>query len=181
MSHPVSIAGIPLPSSAAWFLALVAVHVAAGLVAVVAGAVAMLSAKRPGRHPRAGNVYFWSLVVVCATMAVIVMYRWPADNALALLGIVAFVTAFVGRRARRRARPGWECVHIPCMGLSYVALVTAFYVDNGPHLPLWSKLPPFAFWLFPSAIGLPLLGAVWWKRCPPSKHEPRPRALDPAT
>ena len=55
------IAGIPLPSDAPLFLALVTVHVAAGLVCVIAGAVAMLCRKQRGRHPQAGTVYYWSL------------------------------------------------------------------------------------------------------------------------
>ena len=43
------------------------------------------------------------------------------------------------------------------MGAGYVAMLTAFYVDNGPHLPLWDRLPPIAFWLLPSAIGAPII------------------------
>ena len=43
------------------------------------------------------------------------------------------------------------------MGIAYVAMLTAFYVDNGPHLPLWDRLPTFAFWLLPSAIGAPII------------------------
>ncbi len=42
------------------------------------------------------------------------------------------------------------------MGIAYVALLTAFYVDNGPHLPLWNRLPTLAFWLLPTAIGAPI-------------------------
>jgi hypothetical protein len=178
MTHHLAIAGIPLPSSAPWFLTVIAIHVAAGIVAVIAGIVAMLSAKRAGRHPRAGAVYYWSLVIVCLTMAVVVIYRWPIDVGLGLLGLLAFGTAFVGRQARRRARSGWECVHIPGMGVSYIALLTAFYVDNGSHLPVWDRLPPLAFWLLPSAIGLPILGFVWWKRCPPTKRTTRRRLLE---
>ena len=37
------------------------------------------------------------------------------------------------------------------------ASITAFYVDNGPHLPLWDRLPVWAFWVLPSAIGAPLI------------------------
>ena len=37
-------------------------------------------------------------------------------------------------------------------------MLTAFYVDNGPHLPLWDRLPTLAFWLLPSAIGAPIIG-----------------------
>jgi len=36
-------------------------------------------------------------------------------------------------------------------------MLTAFYVDNGPHLPLWDRLPVLAFWLLPSAIGAPII------------------------
>lgn len=181
MNHQVTIAGIPLPSSAPWFLIVIAIHVAAAIVAVIAGVVAMLSAKRAGRHPHAGRVYYWSLVIVCLTMAVVVIYRWPVDIGLGLLGILSLGTASTGRHARLRAHRGWECVHIPSMGVSYIALLTAFYVDNGPHLPFWDQLPPFALWLLPSAIGLPILGFVWWKRCPPPKRTARRRYLEPAS
>jgi hypothetical protein len=47
--------------------------------------------------------------------------------------------------------------HICGMGLSYVALLTAFYVDNGPHLPVWQLLPRLTYWPLPSAIGVPLI------------------------
>lgn len=56
--------GIPIPSTSPTFLALVALHVLVGLVCVIAGAVAMLSPKRSGRHPTFGTIYYWGLVVV---------------------------------------------------------------------------------------------------------------------
>jgi hypothetical protein len=49
--------GAPVPLGVGVFLV---IHVAAGLVCVIAGAVALLSAKQRGRHPRAGEVYFWA-------------------------------------------------------------------------------------------------------------------------
>ena len=181
MNHPITVAGIPLPSSALWFLLLIAVHVAAGLVAVVAGIVAMVSSKAAGHHPRAGTVYFWALSIVCLTMGAVVVWRWPIDNALGLLGVISFTMAFVGRRARRVARKGWRCIHIPCMGVSYVALLTAFYVDNGPHLPFWNRLPLLAFWLLPGVIGLPLIGSTWARYCPGTREARRDRVFNPAT
>ena len=45
----------------------------------------------------------------------------------------------------------------PGMGLSYVIMLTAFYVDNGKSLPLWNQLPPIAYWVLPAAIGVPLI------------------------
>jgi hypothetical protein len=43
------------------------------------------------------------------------------------------------------------------MGGSYIALLTGFYVDNGPFLPLWNRLPHLTYWLLPSLVGVPLI------------------------
>ena len=73
----VVVLGIPIPSSSPVFLSIVAVHVAAGLTCTVAGIVAMLAPKRSGRHPSAGTVYYWSLVVVFLSMAALFSHGQP--------------------------------------------------------------------------------------------------------
>ena len=153
------ILGIPIPSSSPFFLITLAVHVMAGLICVIAGGVAMLSPKRAGRHPSAGAIYYWSLVVVFASMTVLSVMRWPHDTHLLVLGILSLAAGFIGRAARRQLWTGWTRIHITGMALSYILLLTAFYVDNGPNLPVWRHLPPLAYWLAPSLVGLPIL--VW--------------------
>jgi hypothetical protein len=70
---------------------------------------------------------------------------------------MAFAAATVARTAiRSRNREHLE-VQIAGMGVSYIVLLTAFYVDNGKSLPIWRGLPPVAFWLIPGAIGFPIL------------------------
>jgi hypothetical protein len=155
----VVVLGIPIPTSSPLFLSIVAVHVAAGISCTFAGIVAMLAPKRMGRHPVAGTLYYWSLVVVFVTMAALSILRWPANNHLFALGILSFGAALVGREARRQLWRGWLPTHVIGMALSYIVLLTAFYVDNGPHLPLWRSLPPLAHWLLPSIVGLPIL--IW--------------------
>jgi len=167
MDQGINLAGIPLPSREPWFLLTVGVHVLAGIVAVVAGAIAMLSPKGPGRHPRAGSVYFWALVTVSVTMAGLALARWPADNHLLALGVLAFGSAIVGRAARRGTWQRWVYIHVTLMGLSYILMMTAFYVDNGPNLPLWNRLPQLAFWLLPSLVGLPLIAHALQRRLQP--------------
>lgn len=154
--------GIPIPSSSPLFLSILAVHVAAGLVSSVAGTVAMLSPKDAGRHPSAGAVYYWSLVAVFVTMAALSVLRWPHDTHLFVLGIFSFGAGAIGRTARRRLWHGWLPVHVTGMAVSYILLLTAFYVDNGPHLPVWRSLPRLAHWLLPAVIGVPVL--VWTLR-----------------
>jgi hypothetical protein len=43
------------------------------------------------------------------------------------------------------------------MGVSYILMLTAFYVDNGKNLPLWSTLPSWVFWILPALIGTPAI------------------------
>lgn len=152
-----TVAGIPIPFHGALLVGLVGLHVVAGVGAVVTGAVAMLSAKASGRHPRMGTVYFWCLAVVCVSMAVLAADRWPLDVELVALGVSAFASALTGRTARRRRVRGWVPWHVGGMGTSYVLMLTAFYVDNGPHLPIWDRLPRMAYWTLPALVGLPLI------------------------
>jgi hypothetical protein len=160
MTDPgVVVLGIPIPSSAPLFLSIVAIHVVAGLICTVAGIVAMLTPKRSGRHPSAGTIYYWSLAVVFLTMAALSILRWPHNTHLFVLGILSFIAGTIGRTARRRLWRGGLRLHITGMTVSYILLLTAFYVDNGPHLPLWRSLPALAYWLLPSLVGLPLM--VW--------------------
>jgi hypothetical protein len=153
----VVVLGIPIPSSSPLFLGIVAVHVVAGLICAVAGVIAMVTPKHAGWHPSAGAIYYWSLVVVFLSMAALSIMRWPHNTHLLLLGILSFGAGVIGRMARRRQPRGWLPVHVSGMAVSYILLLTAFYVDNGPHLPLWRALPPLAHWLLPSVIGLPIL------------------------
>jgi hypothetical protein len=149
--------GVQVPDSRPVFLAFLAVHVAAGTVSVLSGALAATARKRPGRHPIAGTVYLWAISGVFATAIVLAVLRWSHSWYLAIVGTVAFGLAMVGWRARRRRRDGWMLWHGSAMGGSYITLLTGFYVDNGPNLPLWNRLPRLSFWFLPAAVGIPLI------------------------
>lgn len=149
--------GIHVPSTAPVFLAFLAVHVTAALIAVVSGAWAALARpKARGRHTRLGDVYFSAICVVFATASAMAVMRWSEDYHLFLIGTVAFGAALTGLVARRRHWPG-DGAHVMGMGGSYVAMLTAFYVDNGKQLPLWNRLPTAGYWLLPSLAGIPLI------------------------
>ena len=151
------IAGIPIPSTSLIFLAGVGVHVLVGLTCTIAGAVAMLSNKGRGRHSNFGTIYYWCLSAVFGSATALAVVRWAEDYHLFILGALAFTAASCGRLAMRQRWRNWIRVHVMGMGASYILLITAFYVDNGKSLPLWKELPQLAFWLFPSAIGIPII------------------------
>ena len=147
--------GIPIPSTDPVFLAIVGIHVLFGVAAVITGAVAMLSNKGRGRHSRFGTVYFWCLFGVFATMSALSFIRWAVDYHLFVLGALSFAAAIFGRTAAKRRWRQWPRLHVTGMGTSYILMLTAFYVDNGPNLPLWRALPDLAFWVLPGAVGAP--------------------------
>lgn len=151
------VAGIPIPSTSPVFLAIVAVHVLFGLVCTVTGVVAMLSRKARGQHSDFGKIYFWCLVAVFVTAAALAAVRWAEDYHLFILGALALAAATWARTAARRQWRGWVRQHIAGMGISYILMLTAFYVDNGKNLPLWSALPSWAFWILPALIGTPVI------------------------
>src|SRR5579862_6242457 len=130
------ILGDHVGSTAPAFLAILAVHVIAGLTAVITGATAALARKGSPRHIRAGRWYYGAIAVVFATATGLAVMRWSQDYYLFIIGAVAFTAA---------------------MGIAYTAMLTAFYVDNGPHLPLWDRLPSLTFWFLPSAVAAPVI------------------------
>jgi uncharacterized membrane protein len=143
-------------STAPLFLAILAVHVPAGLTAVATGAATAVYRKGSRRHVRLGRTYYGAITVVFVTATLLAALRWREDYPVFLLGALAFTAATLGFRHRRRHRPG-DDGHIVGMGVSYAALLTAFFIDNGPHLPLFDRLPAVAFWLLPGAIAAPVI------------------------
>jgi len=143
-------------STAPVFLAFLSVHVVAGLTAVISGAIAAVTRKGSSRHVRAGRWFYRAITVVFITAMALAIMRWRQDYHLFIIGMVAFTAATIGYLHRRRHRPG-DTGHIVGMGTGYVAMLTAFYVDNGPHLPLWDRLPPLTFWFLPGIIGAPII------------------------
>lgn len=155
--NALALTGIVVPCDSSIFLAVLAIHIPAGMICVLAGLAALLSKKQPGRHPKFGAIYYWSLSAVFVSASIMAGLRWAEDYHLFILGTLSFAAATFGRMARRRRWYGWVRLHIIGMGLSYILMLTAFYVDNGKSLPLWKELPAIAYWILPSAVGLPLI------------------------
>jgi hypothetical protein len=166
LQAPISVGGFPLPSDSPEFLAVLAVHVAAGIWCVTTGAVAMLSNKQRRRHPRFGSLYFWGLSVVFLTMSALAAMRWAEDYVLFVLGALSFGAAILGRQVAPSRAGGRIRVHLSAMGASYILMLTAFYVDNGKNLPLWRDLPYVAYWLIPSLVGIPIMVRSLFRQLP---------------
>ena len=155
--HTTDVLGLQIPHESWPFYSALAVHIVAALTALTAGVLAATARKRPGRHPSAGRVYLVGLGLVSASASIMATIRWREDARLFGIAVVAAGLGFFGWRARRRQRSGWEYRHSIGMGGSFIALLTGFYVDNGPQLPLWRLLPHWLYWTLPAAVGAPLI------------------------
>lgn len=153
----IDIGGIEVPDSRPVFLAALALHVLAGLISVGAGARAAFARKRPGWHPRAGRVYLAGISAIFATATIMAAMRWREDRHLFVIALIAATLAATGLAARRREWARWPLWHGAAMGGSYITLLTGFYVDNGPQLPLIDRLPHVTYWVGPAAIGIPII------------------------
>jgi uncharacterized membrane protein len=151
------ILGLPVPSNDPAFLTFVVVHILVALTAVVSGLVAMLSEKQKSGHPRAGKIYYASIAISFLLIIVLSIMRWPHNTHLLVIGILTFACAYSGRQFAKRKTKHWSRPHTICMGMSYVLLLTGFYVDNGRNLPLWNLFPQWFFYFFPSVIGVPII------------------------
>jgi hypothetical protein len=116
MGDRTNLAGIDIPSTNRVFLAVVGIHILLGLACVISGAIAMLSPKRAGRHPRYGTVYFWCLAAVFVTASGLAAARWAEDYHLFVLGVASFAAAVWAVRPEGNAgasgsgctSPGWD-------------------------------------------------------------------------
>jgi uncharacterized membrane protein len=149
--------------------AVLAIHIAAGSVALLSMFVPMVTPKGGRLHRRAGWTFVASMAVVSITafaLSVGLLFSpvTPARYAGLFLLVLTAVTANgvragvrVMRSATRRAAPReWLLQHIRSMLGSCIAAATAFLVNIADNAGIW----PLAAWLAPTVIGIPAI-RIW--------------------
>lgn len=132
-------------------------------MALVLGLVAMSAWKRPGLHTRAGEVYHWVVLAVCATAGALAVLDWTRNWWFLPIAAGSYAFALLGYVAAKRRWPGWLSTHLAGQGGSYIAMVTALLVVNWQTVsgrPGRSTLWP---WFLPTLIGSPIIGWVTYQ------------------
>ena len=132
-------------------------HVAAGTTGLVLGPVAMFSAKRRGRHTRAGEAYYWAFVALFVSAVALAAINWERSWWLALVGAGSYAFALLGYRAAKRRRPGWLRKHVAGQGGSYIAMTSALLVVNWDNITGTTGRESFLPWILPTLVGTPIL------------------------
>lgn len=162
-----------------FFGALIA-HFSAAMVCIVSGVTAALARKRPGVHPRAGDVYLWALAVVIVSASTMAVIRFEHSGYLLVLAFVLLVLGILGWMSRPNRHPQRVRWHAMGMGGSFIVLLTGFYVDNGNELPVWEALHPIAYWTVPALVGIPLIVIALRRYRSGASRRPRRRLSAPA-
>lgn len=152
--------------------ALLGVHVAAGVGALVLGPLALLAAGPPGRLDRHGRLdrqprfdrqgrpgpagrqarsllaYQAAVLAVCASALGLVALAWSQLWWLTFFAVGTAAAVIGGEWAVRRHPLGWAGWSVRLTCGSYVAVVTALLVVSWPSL---------LSWVLPTLVGAPLV------------------------
>ncbi|WP_199621881.1 DUF2306 domain-containing protein [Paenibacillus alkalitolerans] len=139
------------------FSLLLIVHIAAGTVCLITGALAASARKRKGAHTLAGEVYHLSYVVVFLTSVVMSVMKWSEIAFLFYIALFSYGLALYGYLARKMRWRNWLRPHISGMLGSYIGIITAVLVVNGEAVSSVTGIPPLFLWFIPTIIGSPLI------------------------
>ena len=132
-------------------------HVATGIIAWIAGAVALWT-NLPGQRSRGALAAFhWSVLAVAVTASALVANQPAQLWWLWLLAILSYGLALLGFLAPRDRSLGWLRLGIHGQGGACIALVTATFVVSV------DGLTRIAAWSLPTLVGVPLL-ELWYRR-----------------
>jgi integral membrane protein len=104
-------------------IAILAIHIAAGFVAMYGGLVPALVRKGGASHRRWGRVYVWAMAGAAVTAFPLAYLR--SDAFQAGIGLLAGYAAWLGLRTGRSRPPGrWNGVLAASAGVGFAALLT---------------------------------------------------------
>ena len=117
------------------------IHVAAGFAGLVLGPIVMRALKRAGLHTRVGGLYFAMVTVSCMSAAVLAVLDWARLGFFFWIAVGTYAFALPGYLAARKRGRGWLLIHVVGVTSSYVAMVTAFLVNNFQRITGISGIP----------------------------------------
>ncbi len=141
-------------------------HVAAGVVAVLFGPVAIVLTLRRRGLNWAGEVYHWAIAVVCLTALVMVPFDWGQLWFFWPISVASYLFVYLGQRAAEAPGGLWYRGVLRGYGGGWIALWTAIFVVSAPRQP-WS-------WVLPIVAGSAIIEWLCFKPMPGWTKEVQP-------
>jgi Predicted membrane protein (DUF2306) len=146
--------------------ALLGVHVAAGCLAILAGAIAIAARKGAPLHLRAGNWFAASMLVLGVTASILEPFRTPPGSPLSGVLVCYFIATGWMAARRRNATAGAFEIAAGVVALGFAA-ATVWGGLNGATTPAGPG-PVFAIGALCALAGLLDLGTVLGRKLPPA-------------
>ncbi|SFL23127.1 hypothetical protein SAMN03159341_104145 [Paenibacillus sp. 1_12] len=116
-----------------------------------------MATKRRGIHTLIGEIYHGAFVAIFITSVAMGIMHWSQSAYLLFIGIFSYSIALYGYLSKKLRWNNWLGKHIGGMLGSYIAIITAVLVVNGPNIPLIKQLPTLLLWFLPTIIGTPII------------------------
>lgn len=141
-------------------------HVAAGVLAVLFGPPAIaLTLRRRGLN-WAGEVYHWTIAIVCLSALALVLYDWGRLWFFGPIAVASYLFVYFGQRAAEAPGGLWYRGVLRGYGGGWIALWTAIVVVSLPRQP-WS-------WAVPIVVGSIVIEWLCFKPLPGWTREVQP-------
>ncbi|MEW6312804.1 MAG: hypothetical protein AB1513_01965 [Pseudomonadota bacterium] len=98
-------------------------HTIFGVAAFVIGICALVAPKRPGFHPRFGDLYHAAMALMFVTAAALAWQEWSRVFFLFFVALLSYGFALMGYVAAKRRRGEWLVPHVAGILFSYVGLL----------------------------------------------------------
>jgi len=103
-------------------MTLVPLHIVAGLIGIASGALALYAMKGAKLHRKSGTIFFYAMLVLSATGAVIAALKGQRFNAMQ--GVLTFYLVTTALLTVRHRVQGFHWIDI---GATLIALIVGFY------------------------------------------------------
>ena len=120
-------------------------HVAAGVVAVLFGPLAIVYTLRLRRLNWASETYHWAVAIVCLGALVMVPYDWGRLWVFWPIGVASYLFVYFGQRAAEAPGGLWYRGVLRGYGGGWIAMWTGIAVVSVPDHP-WT-------WAVPIVLG----------------------------
>lgn len=131
------------------------VHIAAGLIAIGSGAIALATLKGAPLHRRSGMVFVYSTLVMSSTATVLAALHQPHPGNI-IAGSLTFylvVTALLAvRRPRQYARHADIAAVLGALALTLGCIGLGLFLDIDPQTP--GGVPPRPYYFIMAALAL---------------------------
>lgn len=139
---------------------LLIIHIIAGTVCLLTGAINFIVKKKQGKHTIIGEWYHGGYFLVFITSVGMAIINWSESAYLFYIALFSYGLALFGYLAKKLRWKNSLTKHIGGMAGSYIGIVTAVLVVNGQNIPLINEIPSLMLWFIPTIIGTPLIFIV---------------------